>query len=175
MVPCIFDNLWPILFPIYSYSCTCIESNAAQKTKFLKRYRPYPYNISVKVFHENIWYMIQPIHDYHSIIMQCYFMHSVLLYAFICSALHAVAIIMLFSRVLPLCHQCAIRAKAFYSNRKISANTLCVVKSSSLKAFNMMFVNACWSTVVKCERPSVEFCKQYRYLVLNQIVAEVAN
>jgi hypothetical protein len=74
-----------------------------------------------------------------------------------------------FTGVLPLCHQYAMRAMTFYSNLKISANTVCreIFMARGIHDVNELLLK------YGCERPSVELCRQYRHLVLDQFRAEV--
>ena len=77
----------------------------------------------------------------------------------------------LFTGVMPLSHQYALRAMGFYSNLEVSANTLC------REIFLVRGMHDVNELVMRygCEKSSVEFCKQYRYIVTNQFRAAVAK
>lgn len=69
----------------------------------------------------------------------------------------------LFTGVLPLCHQYAIRAMSFYSNLKISVNISCHV-IFSIRGFD----DAKELSLKYCsERPIAEFTKAYRDIIFN--------
>src|ERR1700721_1588053 len=68
----------------------------------------------------------------------------------------------LFTGVLRLCYQYAMRAMTFYSNLKISANT---VYREIFMARGIYDVNELLLKYV-CERSMVKLCKQFRRLVL---------
>jgi hypothetical protein len=77
----------------------------------------------------------------------------------------------LFTGVLPLCHQYAIRAMTFYSNLKISANSLCheiflVRGINDVKELSLKYMYG-------GERSIAEFYKRYRDIVFNQFRSDV--
>ena len=75
----------------------------------------------------------------------------------------------LFTGVLPLYHQYALRAMAFYYNLKVSSNIIC------REIFSLRGMTDVSERLVMYgnERPIADFFKRYRCIILNQFCAEV--
>ena len=74
----------------------------------------------------------------------------------------------LFTGVLPLHHQYALRAMAFYSNLKISSNIIC------REIFSLRGMNDVSERLVMYdnERPIADFFKRYRCIILEEFCAD---